>query len=343
MLEIPRKAKILLVKLRSIGDVVYNTAIYAPLKKCFPEAHLTVLVEQPSYNLVCDHPDVDEVLCFKKGPFWEQVQFYGRLIRTGYDVAIDMHEGTRGAIMCFLTRAPMRIGHKFAKRSFLYNIKLEFSDLEPKFPIDYQVALIKKMGVPFDRAAPEIYISDLAKQRAKNLLVENGIKEGDEYCLIHAGTRKVYDQWQYEKFAHLVEVIPKKYKLKVIVTCGPGEESQARSVLKLVRSREKIHVQTGLQELGAITQGARFALCHNGGYMHVASALGTPVVALFGVVHPRVWKPLGHRDEVIYKKIECSPCNERTRKLECYEGDAECKRLIEVEDVLGAVERILRK
>ena len=342
MIKISQRAKILLIKLRSIGDVVYNTAVYAPLKKCFPEAHLTVLVEQPSYDLVCDHPDVDEVLCFKRGSFWEQVQFYLRLIQTGYDVAIDMHEGTRGAVMCFLTRAPIRIGNKFAKRSFLYNTKLEFSDLEPKFPIDYQVALIKKMGVPFDHVAPSIHISALAKQRAKDLLRKNEIEDGDDYCVIHSGTKQVYDQWQYEKFARILEIIPKKYGLKVVLTCGPGEESQAESVLKLVRDKKMAYIQTGLQELGAVTKRARFALCHNGGYMHMASVLGTPVVALFGVVHPRVWKPLGQRDVVIYKNIECSPCNEHTRKPECYDGDAECKRVIEVGDVLKAVEQILR-
>ena len=342
MIEIPQKAKILVVKLRSIGDVVYNTAIYAPLKQFFPEAHLTVLVERPSYDLVKNHPDVDEVLCFKKGPFWSQVQFYRRLIQTRYDVAIDMHEGTRGAVMCFLTRAPIRVGHKFAKRSFLYNTKLEFSDLEPKFPIDYQVALIKKMGVPFDHVTPVIHISDIAQKKAKSLLAENGINEGDKYCIIHSGTKKVYDQWQYEKFANLAEVISEKYKLKVVVTCGPGEESQAKSVIKLVRSKQVAYLQTGLQELSAITKGASFAVCHNGGYMHISSVLGTPVVALFGVVHPRVWKPLGDRDEVIYKNIECSPCNKQTRKPECYGGDAECKRLIEVEDILEAIKRILR-
>jgi len=76
--------------------------------------------------------------------------------------------------------------------------------------------------------------------------------------------------------------------------------------------------------------------------MHIASALGAPVVALFGVVNPWIWKPLGQRDIIIYKHLECSPCNHNTRKKECYEGDAECKRLIEVEDVLAGVERILR-
>ena len=76
MINIPQKAKILLVKLRSIGDVVYNTTVYGPLKKCFPDAHLTVLVERPSYDLVCDNPYVDEVLCFDKKPLWKQIQFY---------------------------------------------------------------------------------------------------------------------------------------------------------------------------------------------------------------------------------------------------------------------------
>ncbi|MDG1843266.1 MAG: glycosyltransferase family 9 protein, partial [Nitrospinaceae bacterium] len=187
MINIPPKAKILLIKLRSIGDVVYNTAVYAPLKKHFPEAHLTVLVERPSYDLVSHHPDVDAVLCFEKGPVWKQIKFYIRLMLAKYDVAIDMHEGTRGAVMCYLTRAPIRIGNKPAKRSFLYNTKIDFSDLKPKHPIDYQVALIKKMGVPFDSLSPAIYISSRAKIKAKALLAQNGIKEEDEYCVIHPG------------------------------------------------------------------------------------------------------------------------------------------------------------
>ena len=334
------KAKILLIKLRSIGDVVYNTAIYGPLKKCFPDAHLTVLVERPSYDLVCNHPAVDEVLCFDKGSVWKQIEFYGRLILTGCDVAIDMHEGTRGAVMCFLTRAPIRIGHKFAKRSFLYNTKLEFSDLNPKFPIDYQVALIQKMGVRFDHIAPSIHISNSAQQKARKLLAKIGIAPRDDYCIIHPGTRKIYDQWQYDKFARLAEYISSQYGLRVVVACGPNEESQAQGVLNLTRGISETFVQTGLQELGAVTQKAQFVICHNGGYMHVASALGTPVIALFGVVNPRVWKPLGQRSVVIYKNLECSPCNHRTRKKECYNGDAECKKLIEVEDVLAEIDRL---
>ena len=74
-------AKILLIKLRSIGDVVYNTAVYGPIKKHLPNARLTVLVESPSYDIVKNHPDVDEVLCFKKTSFFEQAKFYLNLMQ----------------------------------------------------------------------------------------------------------------------------------------------------------------------------------------------------------------------------------------------------------------------
>ena len=85
------------------------------------------------------------------------------------------------------------------------------------------------------------------------------LMKGERYCVIHCGTRKIYDQWQYKKFARLVEVIPEKYNLKVIITCGPGEESQAESVLGMVKNRQvKSYIQTGLQELGAVTKGASF-------------------------------------------------------------------------------------
>ena len=87
-------AKILLKKLRSIGDVVYNTAVYGPIKKHLPNARLTVLVEAPSYHIVKNHPDVDEVLCFKKTSFFEQVKFYLNLVRNRLSL-IHISEPTR--------------------------------------------------------------------------------------------------------------------------------------------------------------------------------------------------------------------------------------------------------
>jgi ADP-heptose:LPS heptosyltransferase len=339
--KLPPRPKILLIKLRSIGDVIYNTAVYTPLKRCFPDCHLTVLVEKPSYGLVKDHPDVDDVLCFQKGSFWRGLKFYWKLFSAGYDMAIDMHEGTRGAIMCFVTQARFRVGHKLAKRAFFYNVKLEFMDLEPKFPVDYQVALIKKLGASFDQVTPAVHLAETSRKNAGQILLEKGIRPDEPYCVIHPGTRKIYNQWQYEKFAQLVSVLSLRYKLQVILTGGPGEEDQSQAVIEKIKDAPFAFIMADLQELAVITEGAQFAVCHNGGYMHLSSVLKTPVIALYGSVHPRVWRPLGARDVVVYKQLECSPCNHKTRKKECYKGDAECKEIITVEDILEGVDKIL--
>ena len=91
--RLPKNPKFLIIKLRSIGDVIYNTAVYGPLKRSFPDCHLTVLVEHLSLDLVRHHPDIDQVLCFEKQSWLHQLGFYFRLFANRYDVAIDMPAG----------------------------------------------------------------------------------------------------------------------------------------------------------------------------------------------------------------------------------------------------------
>ncbi len=334
--KLPKNPKILIIKLRSIGDVVYNTAVYTPLKKSFPGCQLTVLVEHFSQDLVRHHPDVDQVLSFDKKSGLQQIAFYYRLFANKYDVVIDMHEGTRGAVMCFITQAPYRVGHKFAKRSFLYNVKLEFWDLHPKHPIDYQVALIKKMGVKFEEIAPSIHISEPAKIKARELLHTEGIDQEESFCIVHPGA-KIYDRWEAEKFSQLADAIYSKYHMKILLTCGPGQKHLIDEIIPRIKNAPYAFISTNLQELGAITLMSRFVVCHDGGYMHFASALGVPVVGMFGWTNPRIWRPPGNNTTIVSKEIECRPCNLKTRKEVCWNGQPECKSLIMVEDIMTAI------
>jgi heptosyltransferase-1 len=339
--KIPKRPKILLIKLRSIGDVVYNTAVYEPIKKKWPDAHLTVVVEPPALDVVKYHPDIDEVLCFSKGSFRDQARFYFGLFKARYDIAIDMHAGPRGAMMCFLSQARFRVGRKNVRRAFLYNVKLSLKDFHPQFPIDYQTGLVRKMGVEIENPAPRITIAESSRENARRLLEEKGINEGDEYCIIHPGTPRLYDQWQIEKFARLVEIFSSDFGVKVILTCGPGQEHQVNDIRKCLDNIQTYPIFTGLQELGVITEKAKFVVCHDGGYMHIASVLGAPVVALYGLTNQNIWKPYGNKSSVICKEIECRPCNHQTMKQVCREGTPECKEMITVDDVILGVKGVL--
>ena len=247
-----------------------------------------------------------------------------------------MHERTRGATMCFVTQARFRVGYKFAKRSFLYNVPLEFGDLKPKYPIDYQVALIKKICVNFDKTNPEIYISDNAKEKAPGLLKKAGIYSHDSFCIFHPGAR-IFDRLESWRFAELADRIYEKYNLKILFTWAPGQKELVDQIIPKIKNAPYALLSSNLQELGAITLRAQFVVCHNGGYMHMVSVLGTPVVALFGWANPA---PIGDKSEVVYKNLECSPCGSKTIKSECLVGDPECKRLIAVDDIISAVKKV---
>ena len=337
--KLPNNPKILIIKLRSIGDVVYNTAVYSPLKKSFPGCHLTVLVEHFSLDIVRNHPDIDQVLSFKKKSWLHQLGFYYRLFADRYDVVIDMHEGTRGAVMCFVTQAPYRLGHKFANRSFLYNVKLDFGVLNPNRPIDYQVALIKKMGVEFGEITPSVHISESAHTKANNLLLSKGIDPHEPFCILHPGA-KPYDRWEAEKFAQLADRIYAQHHLKTLWTCGPGQKQMVDEITPKIKNAPYAFISTSLETLGAITQKAQCAVCHDGGYMHFAAALGTPIVGMFGWTNPETWRPPRKNATIVSKEIECRPCNRQTRKEECWNGRPECKSLITVEDIMEALTKV---
>jgi ADP-heptose:LPS heptosyltransferase len=338
--KIKPDAKILLIKLRSIGDVVYNTAVYSPIKKHLPNSQLTVLVEPASYEIVAGHPDVDNVLCFKKESFFNQLKFYYRLFRERYDVAIDMHEGTRAAVMCFISFARFRIGNKYAKRSFLYKIKVDFSDLTPKLPLEYQTALLTKMGIPLIKPLPSIHITDTCRKTARDLLFSKGLDPDKPYCIIHPGAKK-YDQWQFEKFAEVTKYFHDRFNLNVILTCGPDQLDQVENLIQcLQKDVPYTFIATNLSVLLGITGGAKFVVCHNGGYMHATSAIKTPLVALFGLTDYRVWKPLGEKSLILHKDIDCWPCSSNTMKRVCWNGKPECKELISSDDVIESVKTL---
>jgi ADP-heptose:LPS heptosyltransferase len=338
VLSLPPKPKILIIKLRSIGDVIYNTAIYAPIKKTWPDARLTVVVEPPSYEIVRYHPDIDKVLIFDKSTLANQVNFYWNLYKENYDIAIDMHEGPRGAGMCFLSSAYHKVGNKFAPRSFVYNTKIDFSDLKPKHPMDYQVALIKKLGVQFDQPKPNIFIPEYIHERVDRLLIEKGIP--DSFYVMHSGARP-YDQWQLQKFADLAKIINQQYGFKVVLTCGPGQENTVEKIIRKIENIPYVFLQAGLNELAAITKRSKFVVCHNGGYMHLSAAVGTPTIALFGTSSPHIWSPLSTNHIILRYKPDQSFFSPKNMHKLGIQKDFSGKEFITVEEALSAVNKIL--
>lgn len=192
------------------------------------------------------------------------------------------------------------------------------------------------MGVKFGEIAPSVHISESAQSKADKLLQAEGIGPHEPFCILHPGA-KPYDRWEAEKFAQLADTIYSQHRMKTLWTCGPGQKHMVDEITPKIKNAPYAFISANLQELGAITQKAQFVVCHDGGYMHFAAALGTPVVGMFGWANPQIWRPPGNNVTIVSKEIECRPCNLQTRKEECWNGRPECKILITVEDILAAI------
>jgi len=331
---LPADAKILLVRLRSIGDVTLSTALFPSIKETLPGCRLDFLVMPPNDDLVRHNPHLDEIILLDRG--WPALLgLLKQLRKTSYDLVVDLHGGPRSAWITALSKAKYKAGLARSRRARFYNVTVDpvFAGSVPA--VRFQARMLELLGFQMRPAAPRIFAAGEPLKTVAQKLAALGV--GPEYAVIHPGVDSPHNGWQAEKFAQVADALQGN-GLRAVFACAPGQVRQVDEIVeKMNTPRYSLAGRTSLGELAALLQQAKFLLCHNSGPMHMAAALGTPVFALFGAVAPDRWIPQVEPHRVFYKGIECSPCTRATRKPECFRGDAECKRLISADEVLCAI------
>ncbi|MFQ5673774.1 MAG: glycosyltransferase family 9 protein [Nitrospinales bacterium] len=332
---LPPDPKILLVRLRSIGDVTLSTAVFPSIKETFPGCKLDFLVMPPNDELVRHDPHLDEIILLDRG--WPALLGLLRKLRkTSYDLVVDLHGGPRSAWITVFSKAKCRVGLARSRRARFYNVTVDpvFKGSVPA--VRFQARMLELLGFEVRRETPKIYVNEDERKSIEQKLMKVGV--GSEYAVIHPGVDSPHNDWQAEKFARVADALQGGNGLRVVFACAPSQVRQVDAIAeKMQTPRHSLAGCTSLGELAALLQRAKFLLCHNSGPMHMAAAVGTPVFALFGAVAPDRWVPQVEPHHVFYKNVECSPCTRVTRKPECFRGDAECKRLISADEVVLAI------
>ncbi len=341
---LPEKARILLIRLKSIGDVTLNTAVFPLIKENFPGCQLDYLAMTPCDQIVSHDPNIDHVLKLSKSYGWkgamQWLDLIKRIRKVGYHMVIDMHGGPRSAMLAALSGAKYKVGLARSRRARFYNVRVDpvFDRSVPA--VEFQAKMLELLGLQIRRQSPTIHILEKELQEVRQKIKLVGIKPEEPFAVIHPGVESVHNQWQPEKFAKVADVLQSKFKIQVLFDFAPNEASQVREILKLMKTPARA-IQTTLREFAAMTKQARFLLTHNSGPMHMGAAVNTPVFALFGPVSPERWTPQVNPNLVFYKKLECSPCNVSSRKEECFQGNSECKRLILADEVIDGISKTL--
>jgi lipopolysaccharide heptosyltransferase II len=332
--------RILLVRLRQIGDVVFTTPAIHALRQEFPHAHLTYLVEPAAAPVVICNPHLDEVIVAPRlgglRGFVHDLLLGTRLRNRRYDLAIDFHGGPRASLLTWLSRAPRRIGYHVIGRSWMYTHRVDRPRrLRSRHSVENQWDLLRAVT----RTAPdrsrfpvEMPVEETAARLVAERLASAGVQTSDVLVVVHVSAGNPFRRWPLRHFVELVVALAQgRVEHRVIITAGPSEREAAESVILAARSalgeaggRVLSCGEFALAELRALLERAALFIGGDSGPLHIAATTRVPVVGLYGPTLPIRSAPW--RDErlttlsVDAGDLPCRPCDQRV----CAPGDFRC-------------------
>ncbi|MGH9257697.1 MAG: glycosyltransferase family 9 protein [Vicinamibacterales bacterium] len=348
--------KILLVRLRLIGDVVFTTPLVRALRRRYPEAHLTYVVEPAAAAVVRGNACLNELLVVPRTAglrrLCDDILVARRLRRERFDVVIDLHGGPRSSWLTWASGAPMRIGYRSTGRSWMYtHLVPRPADLSAQHSVLKQWALLAPLDVDgCDRARDAVEMPEnmAAVERIERVLAAAGVGPGDPLIVLHVSAGNPFRRWPQDHFATLVaELAHHEPQRRFMVTSGPSDAGAARAIVDRIKAlSEKAagavsHGQFDGDELRALAARAAVYIGGDSGPLHIAATTRTPIVALFGPTlaeRSMPWRdPRWFAEAVDAGPLPCRPCRQRT----CAPGDFRCLARISPERVAAAAERAL--
>jgi lipopolysaccharide heptosyltransferase II len=348
---------ILLVRLRLIGDVVLTTPLLGALKRRYPDAQLTYVVEPAAAPVLRGNPHLTNIVVVPKrrglSRLRDDVAIAQRLRHQRFDVAIDLHGGPRAAWFAWASRAPMRIGYQIKGRSWMYtHVVSRPRDDAPRAAVANQWDLLAPLGVAAPDAARDALQMVEDQQAAASVerrLREARISAAHPLIVVHVSAGNPFRRWPRESFEALVVALARRDPLRrIILTSGPSDAAAAHEIADRARtalgSLAAAVPDTGefdLAELRALVGRAAVYIGGDSGPLHIAGTTTTPIVALFGPTlaeRSMPWRdPRWFAEAVDAGPLECRPCRQR----ECAPGDFRCLTHITAEQVAAAAERAL--
>jgi len=337
---------VLVIKLRHIGDVLITGPVFRALKDAFPGVRTTALIPAGTESMLDANPSVDEVMVFdRKAGLSGEAAIARRLLAGHFDVAINMTEGDRGAILVALSGARIRIGVDPRGRGFIGK-RLIYTDLiQPLYNGRHRAAMdldaLAPLGILVGEPRLELFTRPEDDEYVRRLLMEKGVDAAAKVAVVHPTSRWLFKCWREEAVAEVVDHMDGA-GFRVVITSGPDEKERAmvrRILAKTCTRPVDLSGALTLPHLAALIKAAGLFFGVDSAPMHMAAALGTPVVALFGPSDYRVWGPLSDKAVVVMKneQFPCVPC----RKDGCDSSKkSACLDAISVEDVIAAINRM---
>ncbi|MBX5477768.1 MAG: glycosyltransferase family 9 protein [Pyrinomonas methylaliphatogenes] len=334
--------RVLVVRLRSIGDAVLATPALHALRRFLPEAEIDVLLEDWVAPLFDGCTDATRVISIAPTSTARMLAVKS-LRASNYDVAFNLHGGTTATLLTWASGARHRVGFASYQYARLHNHLAphpsEIWRQDRTHSAEQQLALLGWTGVPVtDRPRARLMVTQKADEALMRKLRTEGLRASQPFVLMHPAAAFESKMWAAEKFARVADGLRAR-GLMTIIVAAPAEEDVVRDVVARAHARIIPFTTLSLPEVAALARRAKLFIGNDSGIAHIAAAVGTPAVVIFGssnVAHWRPWTDAPH--EVVRVEMDCAPCPGYT----CAVFDRpECIRRVSVESVIAAIDRLL--
>jgi ADP-heptose:LPS heptosyltransferase len=297
--SLPPDSRVLIIRQRSLGDLVLETSAVAALKAWRPDLRIYVLVE-PRFAAVFEgNPLIDEVI-FSVGLLATALQ----IRRRGFSAVFNQHGGPRSALLTGVSGSPVRIGWKDHQYSFFYNVQVpeaqEFYGRPDVHAVEHRMSQFYWAGLPRGPIPPtKLFAQADARHSVARKLAANGIGSGQAYAVLQPGARVLEMRWPAAKFAELAGWLRAKYGISSVVNCSAQDAAVAHEIRAAIQGRAAVADNLDVRELIALISSARLFVGNDSGPAHIAAALQRPTVVIFSRTDPAQWRPLHSGGRVV--------------------------------------------
>jgi len=328
-----------------MGDAVMAIPTLSALRARFPAARVTLLAKPPVAALFEQHPDVDQIIVYERPGrhaggvgLWRLIQ----LLRTKqFDLALLLQNAFEAAFIAAVAGIPTRVGYTTDGRRFLLTKSLKPDTHTGTHQVTRYLALLQRLeGVAgsIQEGMPYLVVTAGEHGDAGDLLESEGVAPGERLIGFHAGAAYgSAKRWPPDRFAAVADALVARFQIRPLLF-GSAEDV---SVVDKMRSGMKYPAimlagKTTVRQMMALIARCQMVVTNDSGPMHVAAALGRPVLAIFGPTHPEATSPKGALSRIVYNKVACAPCAHRICPI-----DHRCMAGISVEEVVESAGRLL--
>lgn len=342
-------ARILLVRLSAMGDILMAAPLASALRRRFPEARIDWLVQPEFADLLRHHPAVDQVLIWPRHQWmqlwrerqWQALWRLTRALRTTliagqYDWVLDLQGLLKSGMLARLTGAPRRIGlgSREGAQWLMHQVVPRGGDPDA-ISSEYQF-LATDLGLEPRPFAPELFLSAAERHYCAEIVVRLGLQEG--YVAACPFTTRPQKHWLAPRWTELAQRIHATWGWPLLLLGGPSDASAAATIAAPGAPIHNLVGKTRILEAAALIAGSRFTVGVDTGLGHMGIALDRPTVLLFGSTCPYRRTPKA-AVRVLHHAFPCSPCKRRPR---CH-GRFDCMAAIHIDEVLNAAQAVLEE